>query len=203
MDSNFDFLEVYDDTLSKEQCDKLIKDFEDVSPLSGRKVYEGVLDGNSVDGTGQRKYSTTLYCDMLDSLFQAYNTPPDISLQKGLRAYKEKYSFLNEISLWGCWRYYNIQKYEDGQGYFRLHCEHDSDDTSGFRRILAWMIYLNDAECGTEFPYQNKKLDAKTGRLVIWPAAWSHPHKGVTPNKGLKYIATGWYNFTDERTNKQ
>ena len=194
MDSNFDFLEVYDDTLSKEECDKLIKDFEDVSPLSGRKVYEG-SSPNNFGGADQQKYSTTLYSDMQDSLFQAFNIPTDISLQKGIRAYKEKYSFINDISPWSCWRYYNIQKYEEGQGYYRLHCEHDSDDTSGFSRILAWMIYLNDAECGTEFPYQNKISEAKAGRLVIWPSAWSHPHKGVTPNKGLKYIATGWYCF--------
>ena len=194
MDSNFDFLEVYDDTLSKEECDKLIKDFEDVSPLSGRKVYEG-SSPNNFGGADQQKYSTTLYSDMQDSLFQAFNIPTDISLQKGIRAYKEKYSFINDISPWSCWRYYNIQKYEEGQGYYRLHCEHDSDDTSGLSRILAWMIYLNDAECGTEFPYQNKISEAKAGRLVIWPAAWSHPHKGVTPNKGLKYIATGGYCF--------
>ena len=194
MASNFDFLEVYDDTLSKEECDKLIKDFEDVSPLSGRKVYEG-SSPNNFGGADQQKYSTTLYSDMQDSLFQAFNIPTDISLQKGIRAYKEKYSFINDISPWSCWRYYNIQKYEEGQGYYRLHCEHDSDDTSGLSRILAWMIYLNDAECGTEFPYQNKISEAKAGRLVIWPSAWSHPHKGVTPNKGLKYIATGWYWF--------
>tara|TARA_B100001778_G_scaffold273193_1_gene235561 strand:- start:45 stop:629 length:585 start_codon:yes stop_codon:yes gene_type:complete len=192
VDSNFDFLEVYDDTLSKEECDKLIKDFEDVSPLSGRKFYE--------TGESQQKYSTTLYSDTRDGLFKAFNIPTNISLQKGIEAYKEKYSFLNDISLWSCWRYYNIQKYEEGQGYYRLHCEHDSADTSGSYRILAWMIYLNDAECGTEFPYQNKILDAKAGRLVIWPAAWSHPHKGVTPNKGLKYIATGWYNFNKGTT---
>ena len=124
MASNFDFLEVYDDTLSKEECDKLIKDFEDVSPLSGRKVYEG-SSPNNFGGADQQKYSTTLYSDMQDSLFQAFNIPTDISLQKGIRAYKEKYSFINDISPWSCWRYYNIQKYEEGQGYYRLHCEHD------------------------------------------------------------------------------
>ena len=59
MDSNFDFLEVYDDTLSKEECDKLIKDFEDVSPLSGRKIYEGTLDANAFNGKRQQKHSTT------------------------------------------------------------------------------------------------------------------------------------------------
>ena len=110
MDSNFDFLEVYDDTLSKEECDKLIKDFEDVSPLSGRKIYEGALS-NEFGGKGQQKYSTTLYSDMSDGLFKAFNIPTDISLQKGIKQYKEKYSFIDKISPWSCWRYYNVQKY--------------------------------------------------------------------------------------------
>ena len=29
----------------------------------------------------------------------------------------------------------------------------------------------------------------------MWPAYWTHPHKGVTPNVGDKYIATGWLNY--------
>ena len=60
-------------------------------------------------------------------------------------------------------------------------------------RILAWMVYLNDAVSGTEFPYQERTVTPKTGRTAIWPAGWTHPHKGVTPNMGVKYIATGWF----------
>ena len=40
-----------------------------------------------------------------------------------------------------------------------------------------------------------KIVKPEIGRTVIWPAGWTHPHKGVTPNKGLKYIATGWFYF--------
>ena len=58
---------------------------------------------------------------------------------------------------------------------------------------LAWMVYLNDAASGTEFPYQEMIVEPKEGRTVIWPAGWTHPHKGVTPNEGIKYIATGWF----------
>ena len=61
--------------------------------------------------------------------------------------------------------------------------------------MLAWMVYLNDASSGTEFPYQNMTIQAKTGRTVIWPAAWTHPHRGVIPNVGVKYIATGWFYY--------
>ena len=189
MDSNFNFLEVYDNVLSKEECEKVIDDFEKVYPMSGRKVY-GIQD------SAAKKLATTLYCDLEEDLFDDFNVPVKTSLCQALPSYKNKYDFIKTLYTWRWDRYYNIQKYVDGGGYYTLHCEHQQSDPY---RILVWMIYLNDAECGTEFPYQDRTVDAKAGRLVIWPAAWSHPHKGVTPNKGLKYIATGWYSYCDQK----
>ena len=86
----------------------------------------------------------------------------------------------------------NIQKYIEGGGYHQYHQEHGPRHSL---RMLVWMLYLNDSKCGTEFPQWNKIVKAKQGRLVIWPAFWTHVHRGVTPNKGTKYIATGWFNY--------
>ena len=58
------------------------------------------------------------------------------------------------------------------------------------------MFYLNNAKCGTEF-MEYPTVQAKIGRLVIWPAFWTHVHKGVIPNKGIKYIITGWASYKD------
>ena len=41
------------------------------------------------------------------------------------------------------------------------------------------------------------RVEAEQGKGVIWPAGWTHPHKGVTPNIGNKYIATGWFEYYD------
>ena len=191
MDSNFNFLEIYDNLLSKEDCNQLISDFNKISPMSGRLNYS--------NGNDAKKLGTTLYCDFNEDLFSDYNDYIMGTLYKGLPKYLEKYSFVKTgVDVWKCSRYYNIQKYKEGEGYFTIHCEQDCAKFSS--RMLVWMIYLNDAECGTEFPYQDTIVDAKQGRLVLWPAAWTHPHKGVTPNKGLKYIVTGWYTYLDETT---
>ena len=100
--------------------------------------------------------------------------------------------FLKKLD-WRLCPFYNIQGYDGPEdGFFSLHNEHTGMYPY---RMLAWMIYLNDAESGTEFPYQNKTITPKAGRTVIWPAGWTHPHKGVIPNEGLKYIATGWFYF--------
>ena len=61
---------------------------------------------------------------------------------------------------------------------------------------MAWMFYLNDAKSGTEFMHF-PTINARRGRLVIWPAFWTHTHKGVIPNKGVKYIITGWVSFLE------
>ena len=58
------------------------------------------------------------------------------------------------------------------------------------------MIYLNDAQCGTCFPHQDVILIPKQGDLWVWPAFWTHAHRGEVPNIGDKYIATGWCEFT-------
>ena len=43
--------------------------------------------------------------------------------------------------------------------------------------------------------YQNKTFECKKGATLIWPAQWTHTHKGVISNEETKYIATGWYSY--------
>jgi hypothetical protein len=58
-------------------------------------------------------------------------------------------------------------------------------------------MYLNDVEHGgeTEFLYQKRRVSAKTGRVVIWPAGYTHVHRGNPPLSGEKYLLTGWLEF--------
>ena len=36
----------------------------------------------------------------------------------------------------------------------------------------------------------------------MWSAGWTHPHKGVTPNVGDKYIVTGWCEYFEHTTRR-
>ena len=86
----------------------------------------------------------------------------------------------------------NIQYYEPGKGYPSLHYERSSTSP---KRILSYMLYLNTVtdKGGTEFPFQNIILTADKGDLIIWPAEFTHPHKGIISPTQEKYIATGWF----------
>jgi len=85
-----------------------------------------------------------------------------------------------------------VQKYVPGGGFYRWHCENQGGDT--IKRELAYMWYLNDIEeeGGTEFLMQNIKVDPSVGTNVIFPAYWTHAHRGVIAPNETKYIITGW-----------
>ena len=132
-------------------------------------------------------------------------------LKKGiidaLHDYKKKYFFIDYECLnpWILNEYYNIQRYLPNEGYFSLHCEnagkmHSPSELVDCKRMLVWMLYLNDVTDGgyTEFPHQDKKFQPICGDMILWPAFWTHPHKGVTSKTQTKYIATGWFSFNTE-----
>ena len=59
---------------------------------------------------------------------------------------------------------------------------------------LVYMLYLNTVTDGggTEFIHQKIITNAEKGKLVIWPADFTHLHRGIVSPTEIKYIATGW-----------
>ena len=70
-------------------------------------------------------------------------------------------------------------------------------DNAGFfvgMREFVIITYLNDVPEGgeTEFLYQQVRVKPEMGKTVIFPAAYTHMHRGNPPIGGSKYIATTW-----------
>ena len=180
-----DFLEIYDNEEKLFRVASAVTWFE--NNYSTTKSKES---GLSYFNQHRQRICTSMTLD-----FGKNYEPNDVVyylVNKAKKEYVKTYSFLDKLQ-WRLCPLYNIQGYDGPEeGFFSLHNEHTGMYPY---RMIAWMIYLNDAECGTEFPYQKLTVIPKVGRTVIWPAGWTHPHKGVTPNEGLKYIATGWFYF--------
>jgi len=89
---------------------------------------------------------------------------------------------------------FKVHKVKPGEGYHVWHCENSHDHPS-LTRVLAWMTYLKVPEEGgeTEFLYQSKRIEPIVGRTLIWPAYFTHMHRGNPPLKGVKYYITGWF----------
>jgi len=92
---------------------------------------------------------------------------------------------------------FNLQRYAPGEGFRQWHCDWMISDeaTEPGNRVLAWILYCDSVEeAGTEFHWQDHHETAERGKLVIFPAAPSHIHRGRVNDKLSKTIATGWIN---------
>ena len=177
--------------LSQKDCNFLINWFEERTDLHER----GTVDGNLYE-TPDQKQDTEIYLDTSKNFSLICSN----CLNYGIEEYKKKYRFINQVRTFNIHSVYKMQRYLPGEGYFTLHCENDGPDFTGESSemlILAWMIYLNDVTDGgyTEFPSQNIKFQPRRGDLLIWPAYFTHPHRGIVSKTQVKYILTGWYAF--------
>ena len=75
------------------------------------------------------------------------------------------------------------------------HCE--NAEMKARNRILAFSVYLNDvAEGGeTEFLYQKCRFKPEKNTMLVWPAQFTHIHRGNPPLSNDKYIITGWIEY--------
>ena len=186
------FVEIYDHALTDEQCDGLIDAFE--SPRTNK------AEGVSIN-EGKTYVNPTVKKDMEMCLTQ-FSVPTYVTntitpvLVEHISQYVDKYPSIGSIGDMGLSDTYSFQKYTDEtDGYKSWHTEAGNCIEAAIR-VLVWMFYLNDAKSGTDF-YHQGRVKAKKGRLVIWPAGFTHMHRSQLPNKGLKYIITGWTSFSN------
>ena len=90
------------------------------------------------------------------------------------------------------------KKYDKNDGYFNWHIDTGTVVNNSWRlfsRSVVCMFYLNDVKEGGEtgFYYQNIEIKPKKGTLVIFPAGFTHLHRGKTPISNNKYIANFWF----------
>ena len=95
---------------------------------------------------------------------------------------------------------FNLQRYQSGQHFQRTHTERSSLES--LHRIFAWMTYLNDVDIkdggSTFFSHYDLEIQPKKGLTLIWPAEWTHAHKGNLLHADAKYIITGWMHFPEK-----
>jgi prolyl 4-hydroxylase len=94
---------------------------------------------------------------------------------------------------------FNLQRYKIGQHFQAVHTERTGLAT--IHRVFAWMTYLNDVNVkdggSTYFSHYDLEVQPRKGLTLIWPAEWTHAHKGNLLNTGSKYIITGWMHFSE------
>ena len=188
-----DFIEIYENSASQELCDKLVNWFDFCS------------DNNFTINNMNCAYPFNIRSDeslaIPNSTVSSYSAPGELIqaywdvLHKSLKDYLEKYD-ISDMKLSSY--LFKLHKVKEGQGYHVWHCENDHT-AQGDKRVLAWMTYLRVPEEGgeTEFLKQSRRIEPVVGRTLIWPAYFTHLHRGNPPLKGEKYYVTGWFERGD------
>jgi len=194
MSTQEDFIGIYENAYSQEFCNTVIKYYEDMNEAGfgkNRLICEGTKPLLKNDTTVFPHEESLINLTATKELMNHFNK------EFWGQHYKDYVQKFDMISALGSHNSFSarIQKTKIGGGYHTWHCEVDSKFNSN--RLLAWMVYLNDIEEGgeTEFLYQHKRIKPKTGTLLIWPAGFTHTHRGNPPISNEKYIITGWVEF--------
>jgi len=179
------FIGVYDNYITPQECDKAIKLYEEQDKFQ-----------NTINRIGFESAPITEKQDQ-----QFFATPQNLEIW-----WEQLKSMMVNFDL--AWTHYcentgakdafhftdlKIQKTLPTEGYHIWHVEH----TKGYeneKRAFVFSIYLNDVEEGgeTEFLHYSKRVKPKKGRIVIWPAGFPYLHRGNPPLSGEKYIVTSW-----------
>jgi hypothetical protein len=155
-----------------------------VLPRNSNVVEDKQMTLTNVSSLLENETKITFRTEMMGGFLKDY---VDI-VQTCYAMYAETYKILHDFELQAL--NVAVQKTEPGQGYHRWHCEQAKHS----HRVAACMMYLNDDFDGgeTEFLYQNKRIVPKRGQFLIWPATYTHAHRGNPPLSGKKYITTSW-----------
>jgi hypothetical protein len=187
------FIGIFEDAYTKEYCDKVIEHFNNAEKagltLNRQQQNSNVskLNKDDVQLYGHSEYSLLGTVDLITK-FNA------VFWSAAYQEYANTFATLRDYSPHHNYAF-KVQKTEVGQGYHVWHAETATRDIC--TRILAWTLYLNDVEEGgeTEFLYYPKRVKPKAGTLVLWPAGFTHTHRGNPPISNTKYIVTGWVEF--------
>lgn len=112
------------------------------------------------------------------------------ALVEHMETYRKKVKYTHDLFLDSA----KIQKTLPTEGYHTWHFERNPMDFACSCREMVYTIFLNTVEEGgeTEFLHQSRRIKPEKGKVIIWPAQFTHIHRGNPPLSGEKYIVTGW-----------
>jgi hypothetical protein len=183
------FIGVYDNYITKEECNKAIKLYEEQNKFNNTINRIGFEKASILQKQDQQYFAMPGNIDIWWESLKPMMVNFDLAWNHYIKnvgaddAYGVPFHFTD----------LKIQKTLPTEGYHVWHIEHGKGQ-SNESRAFVFSIYLNDVEEGgeTEFLHFSKRVQPKTGRIVIWPAAFPYLHRGNPPLSGEKYILTSW-----------
>lgn len=175
-----DFICVYDNVLTDEECNAIIAAVEDRSNM----MY---------------LHDTPLYTFYQMDLMHTDLLPIGQSFATIAAQYANHYfrtlGFDKFVGVQG-FEDVRVKKYLRGSDYeFREHI--DVIGKSSAMRYLTFIVYLNDNNGDTTFDKLGLAVKPKRGSMVVFPPMWMFPHAGTCPTDADKYIMMTSLHYTE------
>ena len=180
-----DFISVYDNSFTSDVCEEYID-------LIEHYISNGVITKEDRAYHNTDHFSINFNNDLNYNILSGDNLSMEFlpKIKDFVGQYLKKFSVLGQEKL----LIYDTKakKIPIGGGFHNWHFENTGLQVSA--RKLVIQLYLNTIEEGgeTEFLYINKRIKAEQGRLIIFPAAFTHTHRGNPPIGQDKYIVSTW-----------
>lgn len=201
-----DFILIQDNALPEKVCEAWVEETNRIGlDFLRRFKMDAVtkpLGFVSPDATDDRDIKDRIFrSDDMDFPLSANISPMHVPmmttmqgiLQMGTVAYVDKYHALYKLGILTM-PYFKYHVVQPTGGYHALHSEWTTQRPDNCR-ILVWHLSLttHEKQGEMEFLYQHKRIDPKAGRLIIWPAGFTHYHKGNIMRDEEKHYITGWF----------
>ena len=169
-----------------EFCDRVIDIFEDQDGKGCTRTRHDVVRRDTQVNFNEYEETNFKDAKIAEEFFK--------SLGEGLDRYLKDLG-LDNIFVDGLWfkdMLVQRSRADSFESYSTWHAEVSNKQHSD--RVLTYVLYLNDDYEGgeTQFMYQKHNVKPEKGKLVIFPAHFTHVHRGNMINEGTKYIITGW-----------
>ena len=184
------FIRVYDDALPATWCTRLLKGFDALSAhqaRNGRELRAGLEDSAWTELNVTRHgdpLTAGFFRGRIDEALARYNADVQLDLPV-----PNSPAFADLV----------LKRYRPNSAErFQLHFD-AINHLSNRYLVLLW--YLNDVERGggTRFPKLGVEIEARAGRLLMFPPYWMYQHEGLPPQSGDKYILSTYLLFTSAR----
>lgn len=182
-----DFIGIYEGLASDDYCDRMIAKHKELLDTCSHKAD----DGRKTNGGAEARLDVAFYYER-DCTELAQETHQ--IMNEAVRRYCLEHPSAEFSQFYS--RVVKVQQTMPKGGFHRWHSELSYGEAQA--RHSTWIIYLNDTPEGegtTEFLEYGVKLQPKKGTVVIFPASWTHTHRGNPMYTADKYIATGWYYY--------
>jgi predicted 2-oxoglutarate/Fe(II)-dependent dioxygenase YbiX len=180
-----DYIQVFEDTIPKELCDAILKEFS-----AEEEWIETIVDGGKA--RPDIRSAETIVISYPHVIEKNVDIRKKIDLEifnaaaSAIKKYNKKFPLATIQEDSG----YELLRYKEGQ-FYRQHTDSFKDSP----RAVSCSFALNDDYEGGEWGFFNREKIIKVpkGAVVMFPSNFMYPHEIMPVTKGTRYSIITWF----------